>query len=42
MDVEIVSSVRYGNYKEFLERAKVFEMLILKSELRVRKHIKFF
>jgi len=39
MDVEIVSSVRYGNYKEFLERAKVFEMLIQKSELRVRKHI---
>ena len=39
MDVEIVSSVRYGNYKEFLERAKVFEMLIQKSELRIRKYI---
>ena len=39
MDVEIVSSVRYGNYKEFLERARVFEMLIQKSELRVRTHI---
>jgi len=39
MDITIVPSVKYGNYKEFLERAKVFEMLILKSELRVRKHI---
>lgn len=39
MDVEIVSSVKYGNYKEFLERAKVFEMLIQKSELRIRKYI---
>jgi hypothetical protein len=39
MDVEIVSSVKYGKYKEFLDHAKVFKMLIQKSELRVRKHI---
>lgn len=39
MEVEIVPSVKYGSYKEFLERARVFEMLIQKSELRVRKFI---
>lgn len=39
MDITIVPSVKYGNYKEFLERAKVFEMLIQKSERRIRKHI---
>jgi len=39
MDIEIVPSVRYGNYKEFLERAKFFETLIKISETKIRKFI---
>jgi len=39
MDVEIVSSVRYGNYKEFLERAKFFEILVNINEKKIRRFI---
>ena len=39
MDIEIVPSVRYGNYKEFLERAKFFETLVKISEEKIRRFI---
>lgn len=39
MDIEIVPSVRYGNYKGFLERAKFFETLVKISEEKIRRFI---
>lgn len=39
MEIEIVPSVKYGNYREFLGRAKSFEKLIQGSELRIRSYI---
>jgi hypothetical protein len=39
MDVEIVSSVRYGNYKNFLERAEFFKTITKLSEPRIRRFI---
>lgn len=39
MNVEIVPSVRYGNYKEFLERAEFFKTLVKISEAKIRRFI---
>ena len=39
MDIEIVPSVKYGNYKRFLSQARDFEGIIQRSESKVRKYI---
>lgn len=39
MDIEIVSSVRYGKYRQFLDRAKAFKKITQCSELLIKEAI---
>jgi len=39
MEVKIVSSVRYGKYKQFLEYANSLEHIIKAHNKKIRKHI---